>query len=371
MPIRTQLWTVADKPKKMNEGKLASEKLLEGMIVHAPELLSEEWMLIGQQEKTAHGGIIDLLALARDGSLILIELKRDQTPREVVAQSLDYACWVENLQSHEIYSVYARFKQDADLSTDFAEKFGCPLDGESLNQSHQIIIVAASIDESTERIVSYLNNRNIPINVLCFQVFGHEEGQLLSRTWLLDPADTQVNATESVVVSDKDPWNGEYYCSFLDGPSRAWEEARQHGFFCAGFGSWYSNTLKLLQPGARIWVNSVGYGYVGVGVVTGTMTPASSYLISTPNGEIPALDLLNKGTYHREFIDDLNKCEYFVSVEWLQTLPREQAVKELGLFGNTNSVCRPRAAKWHSTINLLKTRFPLFDNRLVRSRGAD
>jgi hypothetical protein len=41
------------------------------------------------------GGRIDLLAIAPDGALVLIELNRNRTPREVVAQSLDYAGWVE------------------------------------------------------------------------------------------------------------------------------------------------------------------------------------------------------------------------------------------------------------------------------------
>ena len=45
-------------------------------------------MLIGRQEDTGYGGRIDLLAVAPDGALILIELKRDRTPREVVAQAL-------------------------------------------------------------------------------------------------------------------------------------------------------------------------------------------------------------------------------------------------------------------------------------------
>ncbi len=45
------------------------------------------------------------------------------------------------------------------------------------------------------------------------------------------------------------------------------------------------------------------------------------------------------GTYHREFINDLERCEYFVPVEWLQTVPQEQAVDEIGLFGNRNTVC--------------------------------
>src|SRR6476620_10537305 len=106
MPIRTAIWTVADQPESLVESSLAKEQRLEAMIVAAPRLLSDEWMLIGRQEDTGFGGRIDLLAVAPDGSLILIELKRNRTPREVVAQSLDYAGWVENLRSEEIDRIY-------------------------------------------------------------------------------------------------------------------------------------------------------------------------------------------------------------------------------------------------------------------------
>lgn len=95
MPIRTAIWKVAPEPQPLGESSLANEQLLEAMIVAAPRLLSDEWMLIGRQEDTGLGGRIDLLAIAPDGSLVLIELKRDRTPREVVAQALDYAGWVE------------------------------------------------------------------------------------------------------------------------------------------------------------------------------------------------------------------------------------------------------------------------------------
>jgi RecB family endonuclease NucS len=77
------------------------------MIVAAPRMLSDDWMLIGRQENTGLGGIIDLLAIAPDGSLVLIELKRDKTPRDVVAQSLDYASWVEKLQPEDIAAIFA------------------------------------------------------------------------------------------------------------------------------------------------------------------------------------------------------------------------------------------------------------------------
>lgn len=91
MPIKTQIWTVGGQPIHLSECILPSEQLLEDMIVTAPRLLSEEWMLIGRQESTGLGGRIDLLAIAPDASLVLIEIKRDRTPRDVVAQALDYA----------------------------------------------------------------------------------------------------------------------------------------------------------------------------------------------------------------------------------------------------------------------------------------
>jgi hypothetical protein len=332
------------------------------MIVADPRLLSEQWMLIGRQEATGLGGRIDLLAIAPDGSLILIEIKRDRTPREVVAQALDYASWVEKLPSDQIAAIYHRFSKGKSLSEDFEARFGTPLDDSMLNQSHQIIIVAASLDESSERIVAYLSQREIAINVLCFQVFAHGTEQFISRAWLLDPVQTQVNAASPDKQSE--PWNGEFYCSFGHGESRSWDEARKFGFVCAGGGTWYSKTLQLLAAGDRIWVKVPGQGFVGVGRVTGTAEPAGTFQVKTAEGEVLVLRAVSEGDYHREFVGDQEKCEYFVPVQWLDTRPLSEAVQEVGMFGNQNTVCKPTTPKWRSTVERLKDKFPLYTDDL-------
>ncbi len=365
MPIRHSIWTVGSRPTPLLEGTLPSEALLEDMIVAQPSILSDQWMIIGRQVNTGYGGRIDLLAIAPDASLVLIELKRSRTPREVVAQAIDYASWAEDLDADEIARIYSSFTGGGELSQAFRERFGQPLDEESLNESHQIVIVASQLDPGSERIVDYLNKRSIGINVLCFQIFETASGQLLSRSWLLDPVETQVAAsanTASKRTADREPWNGEYYVNFGEGESRSWEDARRYGFVSAGGGSWYSSTLNLLHEGDRIWVRVPQQGYVGVGIVLSEPVHASEFLISDDSGrELPALSILTGRNYHREDIGDPDKAEYFVPVRWLDTVPLNIAVHEVGMFGNQNTVCAPKSAKWRHTIERLKSKFRGWD----------
>lgn len=361
MSMRHAIWTVGDVPEPLEVSALASEQQLEKMIVAAPEILSDEWMLIGRQENTGFGGRIDLLAIAPDGALVLIEIKRDRTPREVVAQAIDYACWVENLPSEDIIAIYNRFAPGRDLSADFKNRFGQTLDEDSLNHSHQIIIVAGSLDESSARIVSYLSERDIPINVLCFETFMQGDQQLLSRAWLLDPGRTQTSAATKS-AGPKEPWNGEFYVSYGAGESRSWDDAVKFGFISAGGGAWYSRTLNLLSSDDRIWVKIPGSGFAGVARVMGPPEPASSFMVRTDQGEVPVLDVAKGGNYHREFLEDPDRCEYFVPVKWLETVPRERAEDEIGLFGNQHTVCQPKTPKWRHTIKRLKQKFPKYDD---------
>src|SRR3546814_13463893 len=60
---------------------------------------------IGREVTIENGGRIDILAIDREGDLSIIELKRDRTPREVIAQVPDYASWVAGLTTKQVHDI--------------------------------------------------------------------------------------------------------------------------------------------------------------------------------------------------------------------------------------------------------------------------
>jgi RecB family endonuclease NucS len=91
MPTEMTLWRIDhEQPKPIAQQKLDVEYRLENWIRDDVGLVSNDLLVIGQQVPTAYGGFIDLLAMDSMDNLVILELKRDKTPRDIVAQVLDY-----------------------------------------------------------------------------------------------------------------------------------------------------------------------------------------------------------------------------------------------------------------------------------------
>ena len=150
--------------------------------------------MIGQQVETAYGGLIDLLAIDPVGNLVILELKRDKTPRDIVAQVLDYASWAQDLSHESIEEIANGFLKNGTFEQVFREKFQAELP-DVLNERHRMYIVASSLDSATERIVRYLSEtHDVDINVATFAYFKTGEGELLGRSLLLDETEVQIRA---------------------------------------------------------------------------------------------------------------------------------------------------------------------------------
>ena len=237
----------------------------------------------------------------------------------------------------EIAQLYLSFTGSNETLNDaFKKKFGTTLDEASVNQNVKMVIVAAKMDDGTERIIRFLRETyRVDINILFFNVFQCGSERLISRTWF----EEDIEESAPAEVKQRGPWNGEYYASFGEG-SRNWEDARKYGFISAGGGSWYTKTLSLLSPGDRVWVNIPHTGYVGVGIVTEPTQQAKDAIFDVKGEKVKMADLSLRGDYLYS-TDDSENAEYVVKVQWLKTVRTSEAVKELGFFGNQNSVCRP------------------------------
>lgn len=167
----TSLYAITDgKLRPAVRRALSNEKLIEDWVEANPGLLGLDAMIVGRQVPTDHGKFIDLLAMDTTGGLIIIELKKDRTPREIVAQMLDYASWVRTLTTPEIYERAEKYLGTR-LVTAFRERFGEGIP-ERLNATHSMLIVASELDPASRRIVDYLSEEHgVAINTVLFNVF--------------------------------------------------------------------------------------------------------------------------------------------------------------------------------------------------------
>jgi len=200
MPEEVRIWQVdkADALTEIKRSRLDLEERIEKWIISDVSLLSPDLLIIGEQVETASGNFIDLLCIDRSGNLVIVELKRDKTPREVTAQALDYASWVKDLDAEGIDAIAAQHLKGETLEDAFQSKFGTELP-EVINDNHAMLVVASEIDDSTERIIRYLSETyGVDINAVRFQFFQAQDGrEFLVRTFTVAPHEVEQNIRRS------------------------------------------------------------------------------------------------------------------------------------------------------------------------------
>jgi hypothetical protein len=212
MPQDIRLWKVTegDLLTEIQQTSLDFEARLHAWLESDISIISQDLLVIGSEVQTDYGGYIDLLCIDADGDLIVVELKRGLTPREVVAQTLDYASWVAELSNPRITDIANQYFQTktnsttVTLETVFAQKFNCELPS-TLNTEHSLLIVASQIDNSSERIINYLSRTHgININAMTFQYFRQDKDEMVGRVFLIEPNVVE-QATQEKSISKRKP----------------------------------------------------------------------------------------------------------------------------------------------------------------------
>lgn len=254
-----------------------------------PSVLGLDILVLGRQHVTEHGTRLDLLGLDAEGDLHIVELKRDRTPRDAVAQLLDYGAWARGVSRDELATIYRAYA-DQELEAGFAERFDGQLP-EVLGVRHHMVLVASELDASSERIVTYLASEwGLPVNVVFFRFFRDGDREYLARTWLMEPSVSEAPRGGGKGSRTREPWNGQdFYVTLGEDERRSWEACRRYGYVSAGGGLWYSRTLGKLFVGGRVFVCVPQSGHVGVGTVIGEKQLIADVMVDVDGVETPLI----------------------------------------------------------------------------------
>lgn len=350
MAFTTKVWSIDGKDiNEIKESALNLESRLEDWVEKKPDILGINIAIIGRQIATDFGGFIDLLGIDSDGDLVILELKRNKTPRDVVAQILDYASWVNELEFEDIDQL-ARKHKSKSLEKVFKDIFDEDLP-ENINVNHKLIIVASQLDDSTERIVQYLyKTHKLNINAIFFTIFNKGNDEFLTRSWINDPEEIEVTSRKS----KKSPWSGYLFVNtgIIDDYNNNWKFNLEHNFISAGGGKRWMNAIKKLKVDDKIFAYIKGRGYVGFGIVEKEAIPISNFFVDDSS----ILNLLpEKHRFGTEF-NNLEMTEWFVKIKWVKTFNVNDAKTFKGIFANQNVVCKIRNTE---TFDFLQKEFEL------------
>lgn len=179
------------------------ERDLETWLEKNPGVLVEDepLMVIGRQVQTSVG-VIDLLALDTDGTVVVAELKRAPSQREAVSQSLEYAAWIAEQDPESLRSEAVRYlrKQRADDSFDAAWKrtFSNAPPDSLLNAEPRVFVVIEGDDARMFSMASFLRRCGVEITLLTYNFYRTDGGeQLLEMRTRVGFSDAEPTRTRS------------------------------------------------------------------------------------------------------------------------------------------------------------------------------
>jgi hypothetical protein len=108
---------------------------------------------------------LDILGLTRDGTLVVVELKRDGAPHTVAMQALNYAARVSRFDVGRLAAVHARFltSRGAALSAPEAEarltQFAPAMTDETLQEVPKVVLIATEFGLEITTTVVFLSGK--------------------------------------------------------------------------------------------------------------------------------------------------------------------------------------------------------------------
>ena len=163
-------------PFKEQEFKEENKEIdLEILLENNPEYFFEnsKILIIGRQVTTNLNTFVDLIGIDELGNTVVIELKRDKTPRDTLAQLIEYASYIDNLDYGQLNEIFQNYSgEEIELEEYHLQYFeNGSTQNVSWNKNSKLVIVAQDITKEIKQTSLYLRKKGIEIYCVEFKYF--------------------------------------------------------------------------------------------------------------------------------------------------------------------------------------------------------
>jgi len=185
---------------------------LEILLENNPEYFfdNSKILIIGRQVTTNLNTFIDLLGVDQFGNTVVIELKRGKTPRETLAQLIEYASFIDNLDYDQLNEIYQDYSgEDASLEDYHQEYYKSEIaDKVSWNKSSKLVIVASNITTEIKQTAMYLRKKGLDVYCVEFKYFvNNADNKMISSDFVVGDEEflrTKISSSAQLPKTDKD-----------------------------------------------------------------------------------------------------------------------------------------------------------------------
>ncbi len=156
-------------------------------VAKTPAILGEDLLVIAKELPLPSGIRLDLLAIDRQANLVIIELKRDDSGRDVEWQAIKYASYCSSFLADDIFALLADYLgEDQDDAQEQIEAF-IQTDLDELNQQQRLILVAQKFHSDVASAVLWLREYELDIKCVRLQAFTDAAGRLFVNPEIIIP----------------------------------------------------------------------------------------------------------------------------------------------------------------------------------------
>jgi len=274
--------------KSFSELDFREREHLQEWLANLPEALGEELLII-QKEFDGFNDTrerLDLLALDKQGNLVIIENKLDDTGRDVTWQVIKYASYCSTLTKEQIRKIYQDFLDKQGISENAEQKiidFYEAGDFTEINLNNgltqRIMMIAGNFRKEVTSTVLWLMNYKLRIQ--CFKVTPYQLGeQLILNVEQIIPMKDAEEFTISMAektqedINDQEDLKARHYLR-LD----FWKEFLKQA-------NLKTKAFQNISPSKDSWLaTSSGMSGVGLNVVISNRYARSEVYISRSNKE--------------------------------------------------------------------------------------